>query len=88
MKKNLEKKLLSLFKKNLKLNKKLIGRLEKNGDLLRSTYSNWDSLVHVKLLMDIEKTFNIKITSGNFTNFNSFQKIKKILKNKAKSKIL
>tara|TARA_A100001015_G_C15035642_1_gene736068 strand:+ start:1626 stop:1871 length:246 start_codon:yes stop_codon:yes gene_type:complete len=80
MKKNLEKKLLSLFKKNLKLNKKHMGRLEKNGDLLRSTYSNWDSLVHIKLLMDIEKTFNIKITSGNFTNFNSFQKIKKILK--------
>ena len=74
MKKNLEKKLLSLFKKNLKLNKKHMGRLEKNGDLLRSTYSNWDSLVHIKLLMDIEKTFNIKITSGNFTNFNSFQK--------------
>ena len=85
MKKNLEKKLISLFKKNLQLNKKEIERLKKNGDLIRLNYNNWDSLVHVKLVMDIEKTFNIKVTSKNFTSFNSFKKIKKILKNGAKS---
>lgn len=83
MKKNLEKKLLNLFKKNLKLNKKDIDKLKKNGDLIRLNHSSWDSLVHVKLVMDIEKYFRIKITSRNFTSFNSFKKIKKILKNKA-----
>ena len=84
MTKNLEKKLLTLFKKNLQLNKKQIERLQKNGDLIRLNHSNWDSLVHVKLVMAIEKAFKIKITSENFTNFNSFKKIKKFLKNKAK----
>lgn len=83
MKNNLEKKLLSLFKKNLQLKKKEIESLKRNGDLIRLKYNNWDSLVHVKLVMDIEKTFKIKITSRNFTNFNSFKKIKKILKNRA-----
>ena len=83
MKNNLEKKLLSLFKKNLQLKKKEIESLKRNGDLIRLKYNNWDSLVHVKLVMDIEKTFKIKITSRNFTNFNSFKKIKKILKNSA-----
>ena len=58
MRKNLEKKLISLLKKNLQLNKKEIERLKKNGDLIRLNYNNWDSLVHVKLVMDIEKTFN------------------------------
>ena len=83
MKNNLEKKLLSLFKKNLQLKKKEIESLKRNEDLIRLKYNNWDSLVHVKLVMDIEKTFKIKITSRNFTNFNSFKKIKKILKNRA-----
>ena len=39
----------------------------------------WDSLGHVNLLLEIEKTFKMKFESSIFLNLDSIKKIKKNL---------
>lgn len=43
---------------------------------------NWDSLSHIRLIVAIEKVFNIKINDEEIIQMNSYTKIIKILKNK------
>ena len=38
-------------------------------------YKNWDSLANFNLLLNIEKKYNIKFTSKEFTYLNSFTDI-------------
>jgi acyl carrier protein len=44
---------------------------------------NWDSLTHVKLVMDIEKEFKIQISpEEGIENFNSYKEIKDFINKK------
>jgi len=45
-------------------------------------YKNWDSLANFNLLLNIEKKYNIKFTSKEFTYLNSFTDIYKNVKRK------
>ena len=62
----------SVFEDN---NKNFVNIKEKN-------YEKWDSLRGINLLLEVEKNFNIQITNDELLNFNSYKKIKKIIKSK------
>ena len=74
------KKLLNIFKKNLKLKANEIKSLQrKNFDIVLNDHPKWDSLMHVKIISDLEKKFNININEKNFLKFTSIKKINKII---------
>ena len=74
------KKLLNIFIKNLKLKANEIRNLQsKNFDIVLNDHSKWDSLMHVKIISDLEKKFNININEKNFLKFTSIKKIIKII---------
>ncbi len=70
MKKNLvEKKLEILFVKTFKVNKKQLSQLS------IGNFYKWDSLSHIKLIMEIEKKFQISINNNVSVNLTSYRKI-------------
>jgi len=75
------KKLLSIFKKNLKLNSKDIHNLI-NGkiNLELNKHTKWDSMMHVKIILELEKTFRININEKNYLKFTNLKKIDNELK--------
>jgi acyl carrier protein len=77
------KKLLLIFKKNLKLTSFEYEQLKKSRkNIYYNIFRNWDSLNHVKILLNIEKNFKIKINSLNVKKLNNYKSIKSFLKNK------
>ena len=48
------------------------------------TCSNWDSLTHVKLIMQIEKIFKLKIAVKHYLNMTSYKAIFEFLINSKK----
>lgn len=75
------KKLLSIFKKNLKLNSKDINNLT-NGkiNLELNKHAKWDSMMHVKIILELEKTFKINVNEKNYLKFTNLKKIDNELK--------
>ena len=75
------KKLLSIFKKNLILSSKDIDDLI-NGkiNLELNKHAKWDSLMHVKIILKLEKTFKININEKNYLKFTNLKKIENQLK--------
>tara|TARA_B110000008_G_C16805603_1_gene498547 strand:+ start:51 stop:299 length:249 start_codon:yes stop_codon:yes gene_type:complete len=75
------KKLLSIFKKNLILSSKDIDDLI-NGkiNLELNKHAKWDSLMHVKIILKLEKTFKININEKNYLKFTNLKKIDNELK--------
>lgn len=69
--------LLDILKKTLKIKKKHI-LLIKKGKLNPglNSYENWDSLNHMKIILEIEKNYKIKIDNKNFTSFYNYKDIK------------
>ena len=61
--------LINTFKRSLKISKKF------NENSKINDYKNWDSLGNFNILLEIEKTFEIKFTSKEFTTLNSFKDI-------------
>ena len=77
MLKNISKaKLIKIFKKELKI-KKNFDEKSKIHD-----YKNWDSLGNFNILLSIEKEFNIKFSTKEFSSLNSFHEILKNVKKK------
>ena len=77
MLKNFSKiKLIKLFKDELKIN----GRFNEKGKIY--DYKNWDSLANFNILLSIEKEFNIKFNSKEFSALNTFSGILKNVKKK------
>ncbi len=77
----INKKLLKVFQKNLKLKKKEIEDLKIGKiDIMLNKHYKWDSLMHVKIISELEKKFKININEKNFLKFTSFKKINKIIK--------
>ena len=81
----INKKLLKIFITNLKLGLKEIDNLKKDKiDVKFNDHPKWDSLNHVKIISQLEKTFKLKINEKNFTKFNSIKNINFLIKNKIK----
>ncbi|MDC0465788.1 hypothetical protein OAN14_03290 [Candidatus Pelagibacter sp.] len=45
-------------------------------------HEKWDSLSHLKILLEVEKKFKIKFTMKEMTEIQSFEEIKKQIKKK------
>lgn len=58
-----------LFLKILKIDTK------KNQKLSLNDTSNWDSIGHVRLMLEIEQKFNIKIPNELYQELSTYQKI-------------
>ena len=73
-----EKKLIKIFEKkfNLKNKKNKIQKLS------ASNFKKWDSLEHLKIIMEIERNFKKKFTFTEIINLKSFKKICETLKKK------
>lgn len=68
--------------KIIKILKKIFpkSKIPKKIDNLKiGDFSEWDSIGHVNLLLEIEKIFKIKFSSKVFLNLNSIKSIKKKL---------
>ena len=67
----MEKIIINCFKKFLKI------RIyqKKIDNLKMSNYDSWDSLTHIKLLLEIEKKMKIKFSMKEISEINSFNKI-------------
>jgi len=71
-----KKKLIKLFKSELKIKKKF----DEKSKIF--TYKSWDSLANFNILLLIEKEFNVKFNSKEFSSLNSFPDILKNVKKK------
>ncbi len=69
--KNLDK----IFIKIFKIKK---GQLD---ELSINSFYKWDSLVHIKLILEIEKKLDVVISNSSRINLTSYTKIKKYLIN-------
>jgi len=68
------KKYFKIFEKKFKINDNLKKKLlSKKKDIKMNNFQNWDSVIHVEILIEIEKKFKIKIDMKNEKLFNSFQ---------------
>tara|TARA_B110000037_G_C17096156_1_gene496048 strand:+ start:446 stop:691 length:246 start_codon:yes stop_codon:yes gene_type:complete len=56
-------------------------RIKRNKISLTSlgSFYKWDSLIHIKLMMEIEKKFNISINNSARVSLISFEKLKNYL---------
>ena len=70
----IEKKILLIFKKILKL--KILNKNKLNQKYIK----NWDSLNHVILLLAIQEEFKLKLKISEYGKLNSFQNIIKYIK--------
>tara|TARA_B100000787_G_C15965975_1_gene195238 strand:+ start:171 stop:413 length:243 start_codon:yes stop_codon:yes gene_type:complete len=74
------KELLSIFIKNLGLKANEIKDLQNTKfDIMLNVHKKWDSLMHVKIIADIEKKFNLEINEKNFLKFTSIKQINKLI---------
>ena len=72
---------LNIFVKVLKISKKIQKRLlEDKEDIGLNNFQNWDSMQHVKILINISEKFKIKVNTKNSNKFNSYQSGVKYLK--------
>tara|TARA_Y100000816_G_C25744603_1_gene391734 strand:- start:123 stop:356 length:234 start_codon:yes stop_codon:yes gene_type:complete len=77
MSKNFSKsRLIKLFKKQLKVK----GKFNEKSQIYN--YKNWDSLANFNLLLSIEKEFNLKFNTDEFSSLNSFKEIYQNVKQK------
>ena len=72
---NIEKQLKEVFKKTFKIDEE-----DFNTNLEINSIVNWDSMGHVRLFLEIEKKFNLKIGSEDIESALNFKSILKILK--------
>ena len=72
--KSLDKKLKKIFLEELKIKVKNSSKIY--------DFKSWDSLGNFNILLRCEREFQIKFTSKEFTNFNSYKEIEKVVKKK------
>jgi len=69
--------IIKIFSESLKISSsKVIDTLEYN------TISEWDSLGHMSIIANIEKTFDIMMDTDDIIDMSTFGKAKEILNNK------
>lgn len=69
-------KLIQVFEKILKVK----GKFDVNSKIY--DYKKWDSFANFNILLSIEKEFNIKFNTDEFSSLNSFHEIFKNVKKK------
>jgi len=69
------KKLIQLISKVTRIEEVKIKIGSKSSD-----FERWDSIVHVNLMIEIEKKYKVKIPTSLFEELNSVKKILKFLK--------
>ena len=72
--KSLDKKLKKIFLEELKIKVKNSSKIY--------DFKSWDSLGNFNILLRCEREFQIKFTSKEFTNLNSYKEIEKVVKKK------
>ena len=72
----LKKKLTNLIKEKLKIKDKK----KDISNLGIGKHNKWDSLMHINILIDVEKIFNIRFTMKEMTEINSYKDILSKLK--------
>ena len=75
-KENLNK-IIKIISKNANINENSI-----HEDSSMETLPKWDSLAHLRIMMDIEKTYKKKISTSKMSELNSVCKIINFLNNK------
>lgn len=50
--------------------------------IVQKDLSSWDSLTHVKLIMELEKTFSVEFEMKDFEQLDSFDSILKVIQEK------
>tara|TARA_B100001057_G_scaffold498919_1_gene607650 strand:- start:1439 stop:1672 length:234 start_codon:yes stop_codon:yes gene_type:complete len=70
-------KLIQIISKVININSKLIDK-----DSCASEFAKWDSLAHLKLMLEIEKKFKVKISTSKMSDLNSVSKILKFIESK------
>lgn len=68
--KNINSKIILLISKNLNLDPKFITEKSSVND-----FSKWDSLTHLRIMLDIEKQFKKKISTSKMNDLNTVSKI-------------
>jgi acyl carrier protein len=48
-------------------------------DLTRDNFALWDSLAHVKLIIEIEEAFNVKFTIDQVADTRSVEELRKLI---------
>ncbi len=69
-------KLTCLLSKILKIDESQIG-----DGLTQSSTSSWDSMNHLLLVAEIEKEFQVRLTTSEVVGMNSVKSVKEVLKN-------
>jgi|TARA_B110000971_G_C19937180_1_gene466933 acyl carrier protein len=72
--KSLDKKLKKIFLEELKIKVKNSSKIY--------DFKSWDSLGNFNILLRCEREFQIKFTSKEFTNLNSYKEIEKVVQKK------
>ena len=72
---NIDNQLKEVFKKTFKIEDE-----DFNTNLEINSIANWDSMGHVRLFLEIEKKFDLKIESEDIESALNFKSILKILK--------
>ena len=70
-------KLIQIISRVININSKLIDK-----DSCAREFAKWDSLAHLKLMLEIEKKFKIKISTSKISDLNSVSKILKFIESK------
>ena len=54
---------------------------EIKNDCSQDSLEDWDSLGHLNLISEIEKTFKIKVTMDEVIEMTTYEKVKKVISN-------
>tara|TARA_B100000674_G_C37057564_1_gene565774 strand:- start:121 stop:345 length:225 start_codon:yes stop_codon:yes gene_type:complete len=65
-----KKKIFQIVSKNVKIPLSNIGE-----DFSTENIETWDSLAHVRIILELQKITNIKIPTSSYGDFNSIEKL-------------
>lgn len=65
-----KKKIFQIVSENVK-----VSLLNINEDSSAENIETWDSLAHVRIILELQKITNIKIPTSNYGDFNSIEKL-------------
>ena len=61
-----------------------IESLEIRSEMTSDDFIEWDSMAHIRLIIEIEKTFNVNITTAEIAQFDNVGQLISLIQNKLK----
>ena len=58
--------------------------LEIRSEMTSDDFIEWDSMAHIRLIIEIEKTFNVNITTAEIAQFDNVGQLVSLIQNKLK----